>query len=251
MDLLHGEPCVAKHTNLVSHVVPGHGAIAGAGAGFQLLAEQHAHGLDAVSHALALAVPLRLELGVRQHLGYDPGAVDGRAGIHGAHNELDLAGDALRLLLVFAHHREVAHALSIQTKVLGKGLSEHHQVTVGHKLAQCVRIRFGIAAGKSLICTVEKDHVLLLLHHHRQLIPLFPAGVAARGVVGASMEHEQRSIIGGAHVLQQTRKVQRASGVVVVGVKCGLQTGVAEHSKMISPRRLRNVHLDWAKELLH
>lgn len=64
----------------------------------EFLAEQAMHLDEAVGHALELAEPLLVQNGVVHDGEGDAGAVDGRVGVEGADEDLDLRFDALLLL---------------------------------------------------------------------------------------------------------------------------------------------------------
>jgi hypothetical protein len=78
-------------------------------------AEERAHLNDAVGHALDLAEPLLVEGGVVHDGGRDAGTVDGRVGVLGTNENLDLRLDALLLLGVLADEGEGTNTLTVQT----------------------------------------------------------------------------------------------------------------------------------------
>lgn len=77
--------------------------------------QQSTHGDDAICHTLDLTKPLLVELGVVEDLGCNARAVDGRVGVHGAHEDLDLRIDALLLLDGLSDEREGADTLTVET----------------------------------------------------------------------------------------------------------------------------------------
>ena len=81
----------------------------------QVLAEQGAHLDDAVSHALDLTEPLLVQLGVVHDGGGDAGTVDGRVGVEGTDENLDLRLDALLLLGGLADEGESTDTLTVET----------------------------------------------------------------------------------------------------------------------------------------
>jgi hypothetical protein len=78
-------------------------------------AEEGAHLNDAVGHALDLAEPLLVEGWVVHDGGGDAGTVDGRVGVLGTDENLDLRLDALLLLGVLADEGEGTNTLTVQT----------------------------------------------------------------------------------------------------------------------------------------
>lgn len=81
----------------------------------QVLAEQGAHLDDAVGHALDLTQPLLVELGVVHDGGGNAGTVDGRVGVEGADEDLDLRIHALLLLGGLADEGESTDTLTVET----------------------------------------------------------------------------------------------------------------------------------------
>ena len=86
LDLLSRQAGVGEHADLGGDVGP---VVLGAEL-LELLAEESAHGDDAIGHALDLTLPLRVELGVVEDLGGETGTVDGRVGVHRTDDDLEL-----------------------------------------------------------------------------------------------------------------------------------------------------------------
>ena len=126
------EARVREHADLVGDVVP----VALGARGGDGVAEQRAHLVDAPSHGGDLAQPLLVQLVVGEHARDDARAVQGRVGVDGASDNLDLGEDAGGLVGVLADNRELADAVAVQTKVLGEGLK---RITMqGHEKEPCV-----------------------------------------------------------------------------------------------------------------
>lgn len=118
LDLLGLEAGVGEHADLVGDVGP---VVLGAEL-LKLLTEELAHGDDAVSHALDLALPLLVELRVVEDGGGNAGTVDGRVGVHGADDDLELRVEALSLLGILANNGEDTSTLTVETlKAVSKG----------------------------------------------------------------------------------------------------------------------------------
>ena len=81
----------------------------------QVLAEESAHLDDAVGHALDLTEPLLVQGGVVHDGGGDAGTVDGRVGVEGTDENLDLRLDALLLLGGLADEGEGTDTLTVET----------------------------------------------------------------------------------------------------------------------------------------
>eukprot|EP00197_Chlamydomonas_leiostraca_P002638 CAMPEP_0202857014 /NCGR_PEP_ID=MMETSP1391-20130828/107_1 /ASSEMBLY_ACC=CAM_ASM_000867 /TAXON_ID=1034604 /ORGANISM="Chlamydomonas leiostraca, Strain SAG 11-49" /LENGTH=364 /DNA_ID=CAMNT_0049535757 /DNA_START=1505 /DNA_END=2599 /DNA_ORIENTATION=+ len=216
--LVHHLPAharVRKHADLRGHVRPGPAAALR----LHVLAQQRAHADDAVSHALDLLVPLRLELLVLEHRAHDQGAVQGRVGVHGARDALHLALHRARLLGAVGDQRERAHALPVQPHVLGVRLAAAQAVPVSQEDADGLRVALAVARRKALVRHVEEGEVALVAHEAGDLAPLLRGGVHARGVVRARMQQEHRPAGRGHDVLAQPVKVQAARLRLVVPVR--------------------------------
>mmetsp|Transcript_33703 Transcript_33703/g.100365 ORF Transcript_33703/g.100365 Transcript_33703/m.100365 type:complete len:362 (+) Transcript_33703:59-1144(+) len=236
-----------KHADLVGHMVP---RPLGAEV-LQVLAQQLAHGDDAVSHALDLHIPLRLEVLAVEDLGHQQRAVQWRVGVHWARNRLHLGLNGRRLLGVVAHNGEAADTLTVQTHVLGVRLAEAHAVPVLDKLADGRGVAFTVAGRKALVCHVEERKVVLLLHRLRDALPLPRRRVHARRVVGACMHQEQAAILRLVDVLEEAFQVEATRDGIVVAVRGRLNASVLPNVEVVAPRWCRDVHLGaWHVALL-
>jgi hypothetical protein len=119
--LLGLQTSVGEHANLAGDVGP----VVLAAKLLEVLAEQGAHLNDAVSHALDLTEPLLVELGVVHDGGGNAGTVDGRVGVEGTDQDLDLRLDALLLLSVLADERESTNTLTVETLDYTIVLAQH------------------------------------------------------------------------------------------------------------------------------
>ena len=81
----------------------------------EVLAQKGAHLNDAVSHALDLTEPLLVQSGIVHDSGSDTSSVDGRVGVEGTDENLDLRLNTLLLLGVLADEGEGTNTLSVET----------------------------------------------------------------------------------------------------------------------------------------
>lgn len=109
--LLSGQTGVGEHADLAGDVAP----VVLAAELLEVVLEQGAHLDDAVGHALDLAEPLLVERRVVQDGAGNAGAVDGRVGVERAHEDLDLAVDALGFFGGGGDDGEGADALAVET----------------------------------------------------------------------------------------------------------------------------------------
>jgi hypothetical protein len=89
-----------------------------------------------------------------------------------------------------------------------------------------------------------------LLDSIADLLPLLLSRINTSGVVSTSVEKEDTAIGGSLDISNQTLKVQADGFLVVVAVLLNLEAGVVEDGLVVSPRRLGNVDLLFAREEL-
>lgn len=83
----------------------------------KVLLEESTHLNDTVGHALDLAQPLLVELRVIHDGRGDASTVNGRVGVEGTDEDLDLRIDSLLLLSGFADERESTNTFAVETLV--------------------------------------------------------------------------------------------------------------------------------------
>jgi hypothetical protein len=177
--------------------------------------------------------------------------VDGRVGVEGTDENLDLRLNALLLLGVLANKREGTDTLTVQTHVLGEGLAQSNVVALLDEVAGSEGILVSVTAGETLVGHVEEGEVVLLLHDIADLAPLVLGRVDTSGVVGASVEQDNALLGGGLDVSDQTLEVETDGLLVVVAVLSDLETGVREDSLVVGPAGVGEVDLLGARvELL-
>lgn len=81
----------------------------------EVVLQERPHGDDTAGHLLDLTEPLLVEALVVQDFGCDAGSVNGRVGVHGADEDLDLRVYALLLLGGFGEDREGTYTLTVES----------------------------------------------------------------------------------------------------------------------------------------
>ena len=252
-----------EHANLAGDVGP----IVLAAEGLEVLAQEGAHLDDAVGHALDLTEPLLVQSGVIHDGRGDAGAVDGRVGVEGADENLDLRLDALLLLGALADEREGTDTLSIETlevllvtaairlaslvvighlpthHVLGKGLAQSNVVALLDEVTGSKSILVSVTAGEALVGHVEEGEVALLLHDIADLAPLVLGGVNTGRVVGTGVQQNDTVLGSSLDVGNQTLEVQANGVLVVVAVLLDLKAGVLENGVVVGPAGVGKVDL--------
>ena len=221
-----------KRTHLVRDVIP---VVLGAQI-FEILLEQGTHLDDTIGHALDLAEPLLVELGVAQDLAGDARPVDGRVGVQWTDEDLDLGVDALLLVGRVGDDAEGTDSLAVETHVLGEGLREREAVALLDEQADRVGVTVGVAGSEALVGHVEERVVALLLDDLADLLPLLLRGVDAGRVVGAGVQEEEGVVWCGLQVSDQAVEVEADGVLVVVLVLLDLEAGVAEDGLVVGPR---------------
>lgn len=206
-------------------------------------AEERAHLDDAASHALDLTEPLLVKSRVVHDGGGDAGTVNGRVGVEGTDENLDLRIDTLLLLGVLANEGESTDTLTVETHVLGETLAKSDVVALLDEVAGSKGILVSVTAGKALVGHVEEGEVTLLLHDIADLAPLGLGRVDTGGVVSASVEQDDAALGSGLDVGNQTLEVETNGVLVVVAVLGNLETGVGEDSLVVSPAGVGEVDL--------
>lgn len=237
--LLGSQASVGEHADLVGDVVP---VVLGA----ELLKvglEEGAHLDDAVGHILDLAEPLLVELGVAEDGAGDAGTVDGRVGVHGADENLELGVDALALILVGADKREGTNTLTVETHVLGERLAESNLLALLNKVADGKGILVSAATGEALVGHVEEGEVALGLDELGNLAPLSLGRIDTSGVVSTGVEEEDAALGSGLDIGNHALKVEANGVLVVVAVLLNLETSLGEDGLVVGPRGSGDVDL--------
>lgn len=234
--LLRLETSVSEHADLAGDVAP----VVLATELLEVLLEESTHGDNAVSHALNLAQPLLVELGVVQDGGSNTGTVDRRVGVERADQDLDLRVDTLLLFGVGADNGEGANTLTVETlgnvsmrkslysfkttdHVLGETLAEGNLVTLLDEVADGEGILVSVSTGEALVGHVEEGVVTILLDDIAQRAPLLLGRVDTGGVVSAGMEKDNAALGHLLDVLDHTLEVETDGVLVVVAVLLNLE----------------------------
>ena len=116
--LLHAQPCVAEHPDLLGDMGPGsRGAQL-----LQSLTQARPHADNAVRHGADSIAPLLIQGRVFENSVDNAAAVGRWVGVHGPHNERHLGLKAGYDEGVPDDDSEIAGALVVEAKVLGEGL---------------------------------------------------------------------------------------------------------------------------------
>ena len=103
---------------------------------------------------------------------------------------------------------EGSSSLTIESKILGKGLRNAELKALVDEIADSPGVVLEVTRCKTLIGTVEKREVFLFANELGKLLPLFTGWVNASGVVGAGMQEDDTSFWCRGYCGLHTRKVE-------------------------------------------
>ena len=153
------------------------------------------------THAREFLLPARPERGVIEDRGHDGAAVGRRVGIVGAHDPLQLAQHALRLVLAGQDHRQGANTLTVQRERFGE--RARHKAGKGTSRKSTHGRRVGVDTfAESLVGEIQERDVALARHRFDDLFPLAAVEVDAGRVVAAGMQHENRTFLSRRYCLE-------------------------------------------------
>jgi hypothetical protein len=152
------------------------------------------HADNTGSHALDLTFPFLVQTLVGKDGAGNAGTVEGRVRVHGADDDLQLTLDTSPFLGVGADEGEGSDTFSVETHVLGEGLSKGDLVALLNEVADSERVAGGVSRGKALVCHVEEGEKLLLFDEVGNFFPLGLGGIDTGWVVGASMEEDDGAL---------------------------------------------------------
>ena len=203
----------------------------------KILLQQGSHLDDAVGHSLDLTQPLLVEFWVAEDFAGNSSAIDGRVGVKGTNKNLDLRVDTGLFFCAVGDNAECTNAFTVETHVLGEGLSQSQTMAFLNEQADGEGIFISVTRSKSLVCHVEERVVLLLLDNLADLSPLFLCRVNTSGVMGACMEQDDAVVGDGLEIGDQSLKVKTDGVLVVVLVWLYLKSSVGEDGFVVCPRR--------------
>lgn len=236
--LLGGESRVAEHADLLGDVGP----VASGAGGLEVVNEEVAHLDDSIGHDLNVLAPLGGEVGVSEDGGDEASATDGRVGVVGADEDLELRIDAGGLGGAVGQNVEGTNALTVQTEVLRERLRNQGAVALLDEVAHGPDVAFGVARSEALVRHVEEHEVALLLAHLGDLLPLLLRRIDSRRIVRAHVEQEDRTSGCRVQIRQQTDLVQTDRVRVVVTVRLHLKARILRNRDVVTPRGVRQVH---------
>lgn len=136
---------------------------------------------------------------------------------------------------------EAASTFAIETKVLGKGLSDDELEALFDKVTDSTGIAVQVTRSKTLIGRIKEREVLLGLHELSNLTPLLGSGVNTGGIVSTGVQEDDAAVRGigegGLHPL----KIQALGLLVEVGILLDWDADIGEDLVVVRPGRVAEV----------
>jgi hypothetical protein len=135
---------------------------------------------------------------------------------------------------VHTNDMQSTHALSIETSILCKALTNKHGHAASSELANSPGIVVKVSRGETLVSRVKKRIVTSGKHDRGNIRPLFPGWVNTSGIMRARMQEEYR--LGGSVVQHgdESLVVQTNSLRVIVRVFHRNKPNILQNSMMVN-----------------
>mmetsp|Transcript_17976 Transcript_17976/g.26392 ORF Transcript_17976/g.26392 Transcript_17976/m.26392 type:complete len:228 (+) Transcript_17976:275-958(+) len=212
-----GQATVCKHTNLVRNVTP----VSVSPTTRTLLQGRpklHSHSVDPISHVGALINKICREAIIFQNCLDQLCPMTGWIGIHGPNRHLHLRQNLLCLIWILTYNAQCSYALTVQTKILRKGLHRREQMSIVDEFANGKGILRCIPRCKPLIGTIEKWNEFPLFHHLADLTPLLRCGIHTCRVVSTGMEKNDTPLRHGLEISDQVIEFQARNARIVIPI---------------------------------
>lgn len=158
----------------------------------QFVIQSSSHRLDPATHVLQIALPFLPQLLGAKDLLDDVGSTTRRHAVLTASQEVEIRENGLRNLLraSVGHHMQHTGSLTIESKVLGKGLrdAEFELGASVQEMLDSPSVLLETAGCEALIGEVEERNQALGLADDGEFHPLLFGRVSSSRVVGASVE---------------------------------------------------------------
>mmetsp|Transcript_28537 Transcript_28537/g.66126 ORF Transcript_28537/g.66126 Transcript_28537/m.66126 type:complete len:250 (+) Transcript_28537:160-909(+) len=226
------QTCEGEHADLVRDVVP----FARCAFALEATAQQMPDLVDTIGHLLQLLLPLIKPFLISKHLHDKMRSVDWWARVHGPDHQLQLREHCFGMVCRVADHMQHAHALSIETQVLGKRLAQEELKSHVGEEADGGGVLLQVAAGVSLVCTVQEGNEAALLHDLCNLLPLLRTRINACWVVGASVKQHKGTLLHRcAQRVQHPMEIKAETILLPVWVGVSLKARLLEDREMVAP----------------
>lgn len=120
------------------------------------------------------------------------GTIDWWVRVHWSDENLKLAFNVFSFGGVGSQESESTNSFSVETKVLGKRLSNSNVVSIKYELSDWESILVSISTGKSLVSKIKEWEVSLGFNNLRDFLPLGQVWINSGWVVSTGMEENQR-----------------------------------------------------------
>mmetsp|Transcript_39291 Transcript_39291/g.99021 ORF Transcript_39291/g.99021 Transcript_39291/m.99021 type:complete len:394 (-) Transcript_39291:73-1254(-) len=230
---------VGEHADLVDHVFP----VAWRAVGHQRTVERLSHLLDTVAHHGQLATPLCVQRLITQDLSHDVCSVLWRVRVHRPDDGLELTLNGNDLISSGSDKAHSTAALTVQTKVLGKALTDGrlHSGTERHEATNGRGVSLQVTGGEALVGHIEERKETATTYDLVDAVPLRIGEVVTSGVVGTGLQHDERTTRSGLEVCQHALDVHAAIFGIVVAVGAHLVATVQQDLLVVAPGGVAHV----------
>ncbi len=142
---------------------------------------------------------------------------------------------------------EAASSLTIQTEVLGKGLSNTKLEALLNEVPNSPGILGKIARRETLVCTVEEGEVRLLLQNSSQFLPLFLCRVDTGWIVSACVEEDDATIWSFGDCFLHSGKVKAFCGFREVRIRSDGNGDIGKYLVVVGPGWVAEIDLGVAR----
>jgi hypothetical protein len=236
--LLDGKSGEREHTNLGGDVGP-------VSLNSDLLdrcAEGLSHGKDSLANSDELGLPLVSELNIVQKLGSNSGTVLGRRRVVGSNQNFNLGHDTASIFFVVADNMEGTGTLTVKSHDLSERLGDDHLEALVEEVSETVSIGVEESGSETLVGGIEEGEKIILGADSGDLSPLFLSGVNTGGVVGTSVEEDNRSRLGLGEIFKHSSDVETLGLGVEVSVLVAGEADGSEDRVVVTPGRVADVN---------
>ena len=138
---------------------------------------------------------------------------------------------------------KAASTLSIQPKILCKGLSNTHLKPSVGKVPDGPSVVIKVPGGKTLICAIKEWEMPLLGKDLGNLDPLLTGRIDTCGVVCTDMEKYYRAFRCSLESFNHAGEIKAFRGCIPIWVSGGGKVHIAKYLKMVTPSGIRKVNL--------
>src|SRR3990167_169717 len=113
-------------------------------------------------HNLDFSVPFSFQFRIFKNSGYNSCTENWRIGVDWTNQSPQLTSDNFSFFLIISEESKGTNKLTIETKILSKGLANCNIVTISSKDSNWCRISFTVSRCKTLISKIKESKVFFI-----------------------------------------------------------------------------------------